>query len=81
MTDAVARRREHGADLGGHSLKTAVIVRVFKPHLGGLVIDTANAQRVLDPAVSEGFKEHESCRPAVVMNQGVIDADSDLVPR
>ena len=81
VTDAVARRREHGADLGGHTLKIAVIVRVFKSHLGCLVINTANAQRVLDPAVSKGFKEHESGWSAVIMNQGVIDSNPDLVPR
>ena len=80
VADAVAGAREVNAVFPCHRLNVAVVVRVLKTGLQGVVVDVRHAPLGLHPVDSHGFEfqiRHGSGR---ILCQSLINPQTDLLP-
>ena len=81
MADAVAGLAQIDAVLAGDGGDIAVVVRVFKAGLQGVVVDVGHAALGLDALDIHGLKLQVGHGPGGILRERLVDADGDLAPR
>ena len=81
MADAVARLAQIDAVLAGDACDIAVVVRVFKAGLEGVVIDVGHAAFGFDAFYIHGLKLQIGHGPGGILRERLVDADSDFAAR
>ena len=81
MADAVARLAQIDAVLAGDACDIAVVVRVFKAGLEGVVINVGHAAFGFDAFYIHGLKLQIGHGPGGILRERLVDADSDFAAR
>ncbi len=79
MRDAVSRTAEVDAVAGAGGLQVAMIVGVLVVGLQQVVVDVLGGQVDLHPLKPQGLELEHGHGPRRVLQQGVVDADGDLL--
>ena len=80
MADAVAGTGKPDPVFFRHALNVAVVIGVFKAALQGVMVDIGNAPLRFHAVDAHGFKFQIRHGSGGVLSQGLIDAETDLLP-
>ena len=81
MANPVPGPREHRSIFRRHALQEEVILRVLVVELDHVVIDVLHDERHLHAVLAELFELHPRHRPGGILQEHLIDAVADDLPR
>ena len=76
VADAIAGTRVIRAALGGHGLEVQVIIVVFRPKTGHIVVHIAHGQVCLDAPAPHGFVQQKRGGTCGVLGEGLVNANA-----